>query len=121
MANLFEGTTSRNGISVFLYRLVAVTVVLAVTAFLTPGFAITGFFPLIISALVISGLDYVVSKTGVNATPFGRGLTGFVLAALVIYFTQFIVSGYTVTFLSALIGAFIYGIIDAIIPGRSTF
>jgi len=42
----------------------------------------------------------------------------FVLAAVIIYITQFFVAGYSVTLLGAVIGALVYGIIDAIIPGR---
>jgi len=47
-----------------------------------------------------------------------KGITGFVLAAVIIYITQFFVAGYSVTLLGAVIGALVYGIIDAIIPGR---
>lgn len=104
----------------FLIRLVVGAIVLAITAFLTPGFTIAGIWSLLLAALVLAGLDYLVSRLlGVNATPFGKGIIGFILAAAIIYITQFFVAGYAVTFWGAIIGALIYGVIDLIIPGRA--
>lgn len=100
-------------------RFIAASVVLAVTAFFTPGFAISGIGPLIGAAVVLTVLDYLLNMiTGINATPFARGLTGFISAAVIIYATQFFVVGYTVTVLGAFIGALIFGIVDYFIPGR---
>ena len=107
-------------ISQILVRLVAAAVVLGITAFFTPGFSINGIGPLIVSAVVLTALDYLVNLiTGINATPFGRGITGFITAAIIIYATQFFVVGYSVTVLGAIIGAIIYGIVDYLIPGRT--
>lgn len=100
-------------------RLVAAAVVLAITAFFTPGFTIASIWTLIVAAVVLSLLDYGLTKVfKVDATPFGRGILGFVLAAVLIYVTKFIVPGYNVTLFGAIIAAVIYGIVDAIIPGR---
>lgn len=105
----------------FVIRFVVASVVLGITAFFTPGFTIAGIFPLFIGALVISALDFLVLKVaGVDASAFGRGFSGFVLSAIIIYVTQFFVSGYSVSFWGSLIGAVIYGIVDAIIPGKAT-
>lgn len=104
----------------FLVRLVVGAVVLGITAFLTPGFRITGIWPLLFGALVLAALDYLASRVlGVNATPFGRGITGFVLAAVIIFITQYFVTGYSVTIVGAIVGALIYGLVDLIIPGRA--
>ena len=63
-------------------------------------------------------MDYLFNALlGVNATPFGRGIIGFVVSVVVLYATQFFVAGYTISMLSAVVGAAIYGIIAAIIPG----
>ncbi|HHV99768.1 MAG TPA: phage holin family protein [Clostridiaceae bacterium] len=117
------GETTRNepfNITHFLIRFVVGAVVLAITAALTPGFRIAGIWPLILGAIVLALLDYFVAKLlGVDATPFGRGITGFILAAAIIYVTQFFVSGYQVTLWGAIIGALVYGIVDLIIPGKS--
>ncbi|MCX7708227.1 MAG: phage holin family protein [Clostridia bacterium] len=107
-------------ITQFIIRVVVAAIVLAITAFFTRGFAINGLWSLLLGAIVLSGLDYLASRVlNVNATPFGRGITGFILAAAIIYITQFFVAGYAVTFWGAIIGALIYGIVDAIIPGKS--
>lgn len=108
------------GIGHFIIRFIVGAVVLAITAALTPGFTIEGIWPLLLGALVLAILDYAVLKIlGMNATPFGRGLTGFILAAVIIYATQFFVEGYNVTLWGALIGALVYGLADLIIPGRA--
>lgn len=104
----------------FIIRALVGAVVLAVTAFLTPGFTISGIWPLIIAAAVIALLDYLVQRVlGVDATPFGRGLTGFIVAAVIIYVVKFIVPGYNVTLLGAVLGALVYGIINLLIPGKT--
>ncbi len=104
----------------FIVRLLVGAVVLAVTAFLTPGFTISGIWSLIIAAAVIALLDYLAQRIlGVDATPFGRGLTGFIVAAIIIYAVKFIVPGYNVTLLGAILGAVVYGIINLLIPGKT--
>ena len=104
----------------FIVRWLIGAVVLAVTAFLTPGFSISSIWSLIIAAAVIAILDYLVQRiVGVDATPFGRGLVGFIVAAVIIYVVRFIVPGYEVTLLGAVLGALVYGIINLLIPGRT--
>lgn len=95
-------------------------VVLAVTAFLTPGFTISGIWPLIIAAAVIAIIDYIVQRIiGVDATPFGRGFTGFIVSAIIIYVVKFIVPGYDVSVLGAILGALVYGIVGLLLPGKA--
>lgn len=104
----------------FIIRWLVGAVVLAVTAFLTPGFTISGVWPLIVAAAVIAIIDYLVQKVlGVDATPFGRGITGFIVAAIIIYVVKFIVPGYDVTLVGAVLGALVYGIINLLIPGKT--
>lgn len=120
--NIDNKATRSSGLDVtqLLIRFVAAAVVLAITAFFTPGFAITGIGPLIGAAVVLTILDYLLNMiSGINASPFARGLTGFIAAAVIIYATQFFVVGYSVTVLGAIIGAIIFGIVDYIIPGRA--
>ena len=122
MTNYTEGSKKAEtfDISHFVVRLIVGSVVLAITAFLTPNFSITGFWPLLFGAIALAGLDYFVLKAlGINATPFGRGLTGFITAAIIIYTVQFFIVGFEVSLLGAVIGAFVYGIVDAIVPGRA--
>ncbi len=100
-------------------RLVGAAIVLAITAFFTPGFTINNFWALAIAAVVLTVIDYLIIKfTGLHATPFGKGFVGFALAAVVLYVTQFFVAGYTISWMAAIIGALIYGVIDYFIPGN---
>lgn len=99
-------------------RLVASAVILAITAFFTPGFQINNFWSLALAAVVLTVLDYLIVKfTGIQASPFGKGFVGFVLSAVILYVTQYFVAGYTISWMAAIIGALIYGVIDYFIPG----
>ena len=100
-------------------RLVAAAVVLAITAFFTPGFSINNIWTLAIAAVVLTIIDYLVTKfTGLHASPFGKGFVGFVISAVILYVTQYFVAGYVISWMAAIIGALIYGIIDYFIPGE---
>lgn len=99
-------------------RLIAAAVVLAITAFFTPGFTISSIWALAIAAIVLTVLDYLIVKfTGIQASPFGKGFIGFALAAIILYVTQFFVAGYSISWMAAIIGALIYGVVDYFIPG----
>ena len=99
-------------------RFIAAAVVLAVTAFFTPGFTINNIWTLAIAAIVLTVMDYIIVKvTGLEAQPFGKGFVGFVLAAATLYVTQFFVAGYSISWVAAIIGALIYGIVDYMVPG----
>ena len=101
-------------------RLIASAVVLAITAFFTPGFTINSIWTLLIAAVVLSVIDYLIVKiTGLHASPFGKGFVGFALAAVVLYVTQFFVAGYSISWMAAIIGALIYGVVDYFLPGNS--
>ena len=102
-------------------RLIAAAVVLAITAFFTPGFSINNIWTLAIAAIVLTVIDYLIVKlTGLHASPFGKGFIGFALAAVTLYVTQFFVAGYTISWMAAIIGALIYGVIDYFIPGNQS-
>ena len=100
-------------------RLIAAAVILGETAFFTPGFTINNFWSLALAAIVLTVMDYLIVKfTGLQAMAFGKGFVGFVLAVVILYATQFFVAGYTISWMSAIIGALIYGVIDYILPGE---
>ena len=103
-----------------IWRLVSAAVVLAITAFFTPGFSIDNFWALALAAVVLTALDYIIVKfTGLEASPFGKGFVGFIVAAVVLYITQFFVAGYAISWLGAIIGALVYGVVDYLIPGKT--
>lgn len=100
-------------------RLIASAVILGITAFFTPGFTISNIWALAIAAIVLTVMDYLIVKfTGLQAMAFGKGFVGFVLAVVILYATQFFVAGYSISWMSAIIGALIYGVIDYILPGE---
>ena len=102
-------------------RLVGAAIVLAITAFFTPGFTINNFWTLVIAAVVLTVIDYLIVKfTGLHASPFGKGFVGFALAAITLYVTQFFVAGSSISWMAAIIGALIYGVIDYFLPGNQT-
>ena len=101
-------------------RLITSAIVLSITAFFTPGFEISNFWTLAIAAVVITIMDYLISRfTGIDASPFGKGFIGFVVSVVVLYATQYFVAGYSISWMSAIIGALIYGIVDYFLPGTS--
>ena len=101
-------------------RLIAAAVVLAITAFFTPGFTIDNIWALAIATIVLAVMDYLIAKfTGIQSSPFGKGFVGFALAAITLYVTQFFVAGYSISWMAAIIGALIYGIVDYFIPGST--
>ena len=102
-------------------RLVAAAVVLSITAFFTPGFSINNIWTLVIAAIVLTIIDYLITKfTGLHASPFGKGFVGFALAAITLYVTQFFVAGYSISWMAAIIGALIYGVVDYFIPSNQS-
>ncbi len=123
MANSQSEANQSTGSSVWqiVGRFIAAAIVLAITAFFTPGFTINNIWALAIAAIILTALDYLVSKfTGIQASPFGKGFVGFALAAIILYVTQFFVAGYSISWMAAIIGALIYGVVDYFIPGTST-
>lgn len=122
MANAQSRTEESQGSNTALQiigRLFAAAVILAITAFFTPGFTINNVWALILAAVVLAIMDYIIAKfTGLHASPFGKGFIGFALAAVTLYLTQFFVSGYSISWMAAIIGALIYGVVDYFIPGN---
>lgn len=122
MSDTNSNTNTNSGVSTvwqIVGRLIASAIVLAITAFFTPGFTINNIWTLAIAAVVLAVMDYIITRfTGLQATPFGKGFVGFALAAVTLYVTQFFVAGYTISWIAAIIGALIYGVVDYFIPGN---
>lgn len=122
MENNNSNTKSTGTLGAFgqlLGRFIVAAIILGITAFFTPGFSINNIWTLAVSAVVLTVMDYLIIKfTGLHAMAFGKGFVGFVLAAITLYATQFFVSGYSISWMAAIIGALIYGVIDYIIPGE---
>ncbi|MBO3445464.1 phage holin family protein [Clostridium sp. CCUG 7971] len=101
-------------------RFILIAIILMITSFLTPGFRINGMWSYLIAAIVISGLDYLVeSFMGIDASPFGKGIKGFIIAAIIIYVAQFLVPNMGVSIMGAILAALVIGILDAVFPARA--
>ena len=100
-------------------RFIVAAIILGITAFFTPGFSINNLWALALAAIVLTVMDYLIVKfTGLHSIAFGKGFVGFVLAVITLYVTQFFVAGYSISWLAAIIGALVYGVVDYIIPGK---
>ncbi|RXZ80088.1 phage holin family protein [Paenibacillaceae bacterium] len=98
-------------------RFIVSALVLMVVGFLVPGFSVGGFWSALMLALVIAAIGWIVESVfGKRVSPFGRGIVGFLISALVIWIAQFIVGGVAVTLLGAILAALVIGIIDLFIP-----
>ena len=98
-------------------RLITSSVILAITAFFTIGFSISSIWSLLFATITLTLIDYLLVRfLGLQAFPFGRGVIGFALAVITLYLLQFIINGYSISFLAAFFGALIYGVVDYCIP-----
>ena len=115
-----EKRGNNNSLLRWIGRFILVAVILMITSFVTPGFSINGIWSFLIAAVVISGLDYLVELLmGVYASPFGKGIKGFIIAAIIIYLAQFLVPHMGVTIIGAILAAIVIGILDAVFPARA--
>ena len=119
--NIETHSSSNTGtIGQILWRLVTSAVILAITAFFTPGFTINNIWSLVVATVVLAIMDYLISTfTGLKTSAFGKGIVGFALATVVLYVTQYFVAGYAISWIAAIIGALIYGVVDYFIPGNN--
>lgn len=100
-------------------RFIVATVVLMITSWLVPGFRNMGIGTSLLAAIVIAIIDFLVEKLfKIDASPFGRGIVGFIVATAIIYVAQFFVPGMSITLFAAIIAALIIGLLDLILPTR---
>ena len=103
----------------WIVRLILFAIVLGITSFFTPGFSINGLWSFLLAAFIITVVDYLIeSFMGVDASPFGKGIKGFVIAAIIIYLAQFLVPNMRVSIIGSILAAVVIGIIDAILPAK---
>lgn len=99
-------------------RFVVSAVVLLLVSYILPGLRVAGFTGALVAALVISILGYAIEKVfGDKISRTGRGAVGFFTAAVVVYFSQFLIPGYiSVSIVGALLASLVIGIIDSFVP-----
>lgn len=99
-------------------RFIVSALVLMLVGWILPGVTVSGFWGALIAAIVIAIIGYVAEKLmGKSISPQGRGIVGFIAAAVVIYLAQYIVPQYlSVSLLGSLLAAFVIGVIDVFVP-----
>lgn len=99
-------------------RFVVSALVLMVVSWLTPGFQVNGFWGAVFASLVIALLGWIAQAVlGRGASPSGRGIMGFISAAIIIYLTGWLFPGWlAVTWWGALIAAVLIGLADSVVP-----
>lgn len=118
-SNTQDNSSTMGAFGQIIGRFIVAAIILGITAFFTPNFSINNIWALGLAAIVLTVMDYLIVKiTGLQAIAFGKGFVGFVLAAVTLYATQFFVAGYSISWVAAIIGALIYGIIAYIMPGE---
>lgn len=101
-------------------RFIVAAIVLMIVGFLVPGFTVNSFWTALFAAVVIAAIGWIIEAMfGDRVSPFNRGIVGFIVSAVVIYLTQFLVSGFHVTVLGALLASLVIGIVDLFIPIKS--
>ncbi len=103
-------------------RFVVAALVLMFVGMVVPNFAVYGFWNALLAALVIAVLGWVIeSLFGEKVSPYNRGIVGFLVSAVVIYVTQFVIAGISMTILGALLAALVIGVIDLFVPVKANF
>ena len=107
----------KTGIVGLILRLVVSMIVVAVTTFLVPGMSNSGGFgTLAIAAIVIAIVQHILASV-FGLSRAAKGLSGFLVTALILFLAGKFVSGFNVSVIGALIGGLLFGVVDAIIPG----
>ncbi|EHQ91744.1 phage holin family protein [Desulfosporosinus youngiae] len=99
-------------------RFIVSALVLLLVSWIVPGLRVAGFTGALIAAAVIAIMGYVIERVfGDKITRMGRGTVGFLTAAVVIYFSQFLVPGsISVSIIGALLASLVIGIVDSFVP-----
>lgn len=106
-----------NNITGIIGKILKDMLVLGLTAFFTPGIKVTGGLigTLFIAAIVMALISHLlINVLGLGKSKGARGGVSFLVSALIIYLTGKFASGFDVTIIGALIGAFVIGFVDSL-------
>lgn len=104
-----------------LLKVISAIVILLLTSFFTLNFNTSASPLLILSALSLVILDYIVATlSGIHDIPLYRAIVSFVAASIIIYMTQFIVSGFYISMITAIIASLMYAVIQYFLPNISS-
>lgn len=100
-------------------RFIVSAIVLMIIGAIIPGFSALSFGSALLAALVIAGISYLIELVlGREISPYAHGVVGFLVSAVVIYVTQFIVPGMSVSVIGALLASLVIGLIDMFVPTK---
>lgn len=98
-------------------RFIVAALVVLFFGFLLPGFSILGFWTALALAACIAAGGWLVEAAALHrATPYTRGLAGFVAAAVVLFGAPYLFPHVRVSAIGALLAALIIGVIDVFVP-----
>lgn len=101
----------------FIVRLITAIIILGITAFFTPGFNSSNIIVIAVTVLALTSIDFLISTfTKITEKPIIKGIIGFVLCLASLYVMQYIVNGYAISWISAILGALVYAIVDYMFP-----
>ncbi|RKD25143.1 hypothetical protein BEP19_03755 [Ammoniphilus oxalaticus] len=100
-------------------RFAVSALVLLIVGWLVPGFTLAGYWTAFVAAVIIALIGWgLEAMMGPRVSPYSRGFVGFIVSAIVIYVTQFFISGFRVTILGALLAAIVIGVVDWFAPAK---
>jgi len=103
-------------------RFVVSALAIMLASLIVPQFDVGGFWSALLLALVIALFGWIIESVfGKKVTPFGRGIVGFLVSALVIWLAQFVVGGVRTSILGAMLAALVIGIVDLFIPAANPY
>ena len=109
----------RNKLPQFIGRLITAIVILGITAFFTPGFTASNVWIVVLAILLLTAFDFAISTfTSLFTHPIVKGIIGFILCTITLYVVQYVVTGYGISWISALLGALVYAIVDYMLPAE---
>ena len=109
----------RNKLPQFVGRLITAIIIFGITAFFTPGFTVSSIWIVALAVLLLAVCDFAISTfTALFTHPIVKGIIGFVLCAITLYVVQYVVTGYGISWISALLGALVYAIVDYMLPAE---
>lgn len=101
----------------FFGRLITAIVILGITAFFTPGFTYASAWILVTAIVLLCLIDFLISLA-MFSHPIIKAIIGLILSGITLYLIQFIVVGYTVSWLALLFGAILYAVVDYMLPSN---
>lgn len=102
-----------------LIRFAVSALVLLLVGWIVPGFQVVGYWSAFLAAIIIAAIGWGIEAfMGPRISPYSRGFIGFIVSAIVIYFTQFFIAGVRVTIIGALLAAIVIGIVDLFVPAK---